>query len=163
MADYTKLLAQMPPGVVPFPRDIRTENIYGGVKVLRKAGIVPYALPNDPGEYWRINLPEDWQLTADTGRTDVYYLIDHRQRQRATVFAQYHGPYAKMRCRFEILDIVSGEDKIVVQVRDGEKVIYNVPARSGTHEDVAAARRDTERWLSRSYPRYRHPDAYWEE
>ena len=153
----------------------------GPKEALQAAGVVfGEVVENDP-LFQYVQFPEGWKKEG-TDHDMWSYLVDAKGNRRASIFykAAFYDrdAFFHVERRFSMSTDYERKQKeniLVVEVRDGEKVIYattpiNMPAQEkgsaywrAVDKIQAQADIDAKRWLVERYPNWEDASAYWEE
>jgi hypothetical protein len=121
-----------------------------------------------------VTLPKGWKKVG-TDHSMWSNLVDEQGRKRAGIFykAAFYdrSAHLSLECRFSArydYDRMANKGEIVGVVKDGEKVIYTTEVRSCSGKDRSdyeltdAATKDATDWLSKNFPEWGDPTAYWD-
>ncbi len=129
-------------------------------------GFVLGAVTDDP-LFQHAQLPPGWRRRA-TGYALFTALVDDRGRERFEVVSKaYPNRVARLRPRhrFAVHGYLPGcdPDHYVAAIKDGGRIICRfLEWRKEDWQTGAKSRARAEAWLSRAYPEWRDPFAYWD-
>ncbi len=121
----------------------------------------------------RVELPAGWSLVPEPQHVLTSWLLDSQQRRRGQMYylQQFWDPAAHLTLltRFTIeLDYERGRQNIVlVDIKDGDRVIHTINAGTFTTSDESYAAQDPAReqakaWLTERYPVWERVGSYWD-